>query len=101
MSIVRQILQVVYTVHSEQHYALMFLSLRFFQFFLLFNDAWSENGHSASNATVILTSSYLLRQLLLHIIITFTITFSHLVLLLIFYTFLHRFVSLREERTCF
>ena len=62
MSIVWQILQVVHTVHSEQHYVLMFLSLRFFQFFVLFNDAWSENGHSASNATVILTSSYLWKR---------------------------------------
>ena len=36
---------------SEQHYSLMFLSLRLFEFFVLFNDAWSQNGHSASNTT--------------------------------------------------
>ena len=28
---------------------------------MLFDDAWSQKGHSASNTTVILTSSYLLR----------------------------------------
>ena len=56
--------------------------------FVLFNDAWSQKGHSASNTTVILASSSLLHLLLLHIIITFAITFSHLFLLLIFYTFL-------------
>ena len=63
--------------------------------FVLFNDAWSQKGHSASNTTVILASSSLLR----HIIITFAITFSHLFLLLIFYTFLYKFISLRKERT--
>ena len=67
--------------------------------FVLFNDAWSQKGHSASNMTVILASSSLLRLLLLHIIITFPITFSHLFLLLIFYTFLYKFISLRKERT--
>ena len=51
-----------------------------------FNDAWSQKGYLASNTTVILASSYLLCPLL-HIIITFTITFSHLFLLLLFYTF--------------
>ena len=44
--------------------------------FVLFNDAWSQKGHSASNTTVILASSSLLHLLLLHIIITFAITFS-------------------------
>ena len=34
---------------------------------LLFNDAWSQKGHSESNKTVILASSSLLRLLLLHI----------------------------------
>ena len=63
------------------------------------NDAWSQKGHSASNTTVILASSSLLHLLLLHIIITFAITFSHLFLLLIFYTFLYKFISLRKERT--
>ena len=52
--------------------------------FALFNNAWSQKGHSASNMTVILASSYLLHQLLLHII-TFTITFSRLFLVQIFY----------------
>ena len=67
--------------------------------FVLFNDAWSQKGHSALNTTVILASSSLLRLLLLHIIITFATKFSHLFLLLIFYTLLHRFISLRKERT--
>ena len=49
---------------------------------VLFNDAWSHKGHSASNMTVILAQSYLLHLLLLHIIITFAITFSHLTLTL-------------------
>ena len=31
--------------------------------FVLFNDTWSQKGHSASNTTVILASSYLLRPL--------------------------------------
>ena len=35
--------------------------------FVLFNDAWSQKGHSASNTTVILASSSLLRLLLFHI----------------------------------
>ena len=52
---------------------------------MLFNDAWSQKGYLALNTTVILTSSYLLHLLLLHIIITFVITFSHMFLLLIFY----------------
>ena len=52
--------------------------------FVLFNDAWSQRGHSVSNTRVVLASSYLC-QLLLHIIITFTITFSHLFLLLMLY----------------
>ena len=66
--------------------------------FVLFNNAWSQKGHSASNTTVILTLSYLLRPLPSHIIFTFVITFSHIFLLLIFYTFLYRFVPLRKER---
>ena len=36
--------------------------------FVLFNNAWSQNEHLASNMIIILTSSYLLRQLLLHIL---------------------------------
>ena len=51
---------------------------------MLFNDAWSQKGHLASDTAVILASGYLSRLLLLHIIITFTITFLHLFLLLIF-----------------
>ena len=35
--------------------------------FVLFNDTWSQKGHSASNTAVILVSSYLLRRLLLHL----------------------------------
>ena len=65
---------------------------------MLFNDAWSQKGHSASNTTVIFTSSSLLHLLLLHIIIMFETTFSHLFLLLIFYTFLYKFISLRKEK---
>ena len=38
--------------------------------FVLFNDAWSQKGHSVSNTTVVLASSSLLHLLLLHIIIT-------------------------------
>ena len=34
-----------------------------FDFFVLFNDTWSQKGHSASYTTVILASSYLLRLL--------------------------------------
>ena len=45
---------------------------------MLFNDAWCQKGHLASYTTVILASSYSLRLIILHIIITFTITFSHL-----------------------
>ena len=63
--------------------------------FVLFNKAWSQKGHLASNTTVILTSSYLLHLLLLHIIITFVITFSHIFLLLIFYAH----VMLNQQRS--
>ena len=47
---------------------------------MLFNYAWSQKGHLASYTTVIFATSYLLHLLLLHIIITFTNTFSRLFL---------------------
>ena len=46
---------------SELVKSIEFLELEFgVRSFVLFNDAWSQKGHSASNTTVILTLSYIL-----------------------------------------